>query len=185
MVNPALENLKSFNASGQINKQYVYFSSYGKQRVRAYVVPANPRTPRQESKRGFFIHGMEYWNNLSESEKEFYNVKSKKIKTAWIGYNYFMRLWLRGDIVQECTRSIQRGNLGCVDGINNITISPVVMAKSVVWVSTYAFGSSEGLAKSNGIKGGELTSTTNLVINAIKGVAADSPVAYWQVVEYY
>ncbi len=185
MVYTGINDLRSLSAKGQVAKTWIYWVSQGKQFRRAYKIPVNPQTPRQQSKRGFFFHYKQYWSELSDNEKSNYNKTAMSIKQGWQGENYFLQKWMKGEIVQECTRSIQRGKLLCNDGINNVTISPVVLAKSVVWVSTYAFGSSEGLAKSNGVKGAELTSTTNLAIEGIMGVSAPQPTAYWQVVEYY
>lgn len=179
------KDLKSISARGQFGKQYIYWRSKGEQYRRAYKVPFDPFTPRQLAKRGFFWQAKKYWDSLTPAQKNDYEVRARVIKNYWRGLNYFLSLWLRGDIVQETVRSVQRGSLTCVDGDNDVIITEVAMAKSFFWVSCFAFGSSEGLAKSNGVNGGYLLNSTTIRINAIKGVSAPNPTAYWQVIEFY
>jgi len=177
--------LHSINASGQVNKEFVYYIAKGVQKRRVYVVPANPQTPRQQAKRAFFRNGMIYWGNLPEIEKQEYIRKAKIIKAGWIGYNYFMRLWMRGKIVMECIKSIQKGSVSAVTGNNDITISEVDLSKSVVLINSYASSVEvSGTVYAVSVLGGYLTTTTNLRIEVQLANVANAKI-YWQVIEYF
>jgi len=185
MVNPALDDLNSIGSSGQINKEFVYFRSYGKQRRRTYFIPVNPKTPRQEAKRAFFKNGMAYWKNLSEEKKQEYNERAKIIKNAWIGYNYFMRLWLRGEIVQEVIKSIQRGKQFVPHGLTNISIVAVNLAKSVISYNAFLAVFDTPSLTGYGVEGASLTSPTNIAVNAWDTALTGTVIFCWQVIEYY
>ncbi len=178
-------DLHSLRARGQFKKTYVYYVVNGVQKRRGYAVPNDPNTPRQQARKAFFRNGSEYWYNLPAGEKEAWTVASKKIKQAWDGKNYFLRKWLKGEIVVDLIKSIQRGTEVCADGANDVTIVGVEMARSIVVYGSYHCGSSLGAADEHGVSGMELTSATNLRIHAVKGAQADAPSAYWQVVEFY
>ncbi len=185
MPNPAIADLQSVSASGQIGKTSVYYVRNGEQCKRAYVVPVQPRTPRQLSSWGFFSHGMTYWKDQDQAFRDSYNQGVKDPYMNMWGVNLFLREWMKGEIVLNCIRSLQAGEKVCGDGDNDVAINEVVIAKSVVHVGTYYGGSSFGASDEYGICGAKLTSTTNLRINGHKGAIADAPIAAWQVVEYY
>jgi len=178
-------SLHSIQARGTTGKEWVYWIANGIQHRRAYIIPPDPKSPRQQARRAFFKNGMAYWTNLPGNEKAEYNETAKVIKTGWIGYNYFIQKWLRGEIVTDAIKSIQRGSKACVDGVNNVTIVAVTMARSVVICPGYVAGLACDSTKSCGIHGANLTSDTNLRIFASKGAAGAIPTAYWQVVEFF
>lgn len=185
MVYGGATSLHSINASGQINKEYVYYVVKGVQRRRGYFIPSNPQTPRQQSRRAFFKNGMQYWGNLPEIEKQEYNKKAKIIKIGWIGYNYFMQLWMRGDIVMDCIKSIQRGTLECVNGDNDVTISEVDMNKTMVLIPCYLENMGGTPPDTAGIVAGNLLNSTTIRIKAVKIGTGVAPISSWQVIEYY
>ena len=176
---------KAFSISGQVGKEYIYYSVHGEQRRRGYVIPFDPKSARQKSKRAFFRNGVEWWHNESESFRQVYQNKAKSYYKKMHGINLFLRDWCKGVYVIEVTKSIQRGQLLCDDGNNDITIEAVDINKSITLCDAYAFGSAEGLAKSSSIKGATLINSTTLRISAFKGVSAEQPLACWQVVEFY
>lgn len=178
-------DLHSLAAHGQIKKQFIYFVQKGVQYRKAYVVPANPQTPRQQTKRAFFRMGIAYWHVQPQSFRDGYNEKAKRNFPNMEGFNLFLREWLTGKIVNESVRSIQAGTKVCADGANDVTITAVEVTKTFVFVGTYHCGSSLGVTDEHGICGAELTSATNLRIHAIKGAQADAPSSCWQVVEFY
>lgn len=179
------KDLESIRAHGQVGRQWIYFFSHGEQHRREYKIPDDPQTPRQLAKRGFFWQAHQYWNNLTENEKDFYHDKAKVLGRLPAGLQYFLSLWLRGLIVQETVRSVQRGRLVCVDGINDVTIVEVAVAKTQVNVSSYSCNQSLGAPNTCNVVGGVLASSTNLQIEARKGTSAPDPIAYWEVVEFY
>ena len=178
-------SLNSINARGTTGKEWVYWVAHGIQYRRKYIVPPDPLTPRQQSKRAFFRMGMAYWKNLSPTEKAEYAEKAENCGKSLISYNYFMSLWLRGEIVMESIKSIQRGVVSCINGYNNVTISQVEMAKSIVIINSYSTAWVQADVLNLGaVLGGELTTSTNLRILAVK-IVTGAPAAYWQVIEYY
>ena len=180
-----VKDLDSIRASGQVGKQYIYWFSHGEQHRRVYKVPFDPFTPRQLAKRGFFWQAKKYWDTLSQEQKDFYHEKARVLGRLPAGLQYFMSLWLRGLIVQETVRSVQRGRVVCVSGINNVTITEVAIAKSQVNVNSYSCNEAVGAPNVCNVKGGMLTSPTNLQIETSKGASAPDPIAYWEVVEFY
>ena len=185
MGNPAVEDLNSIQARGQVAKTFIYFVIKGVQYKRPYVIPINTYTPRRRTIKNYFWQGSQAWNDLSVVEKCEWVVKATERSYKGTGYDLFMSKWLGGVIQVEIVRSVQNGRQLCNDGDNDITITAVAEGKSLVLVGSYSFGSAEGLAKSNAIKGALLTSATNLRIVAIKGVQAPQPEVMWQVIEFF
>jgi len=72
--------------SGTIGKKVVASSWKGHDYIKAYAVPANPRSKEQTKVRAIFNHAIEAWRNLSPRQKEFYN----KIADGMSGYNLFV-----------------------------------------------------------------------------------------------
>ena len=172
-------------ARGQIGKEWIYYVVNGYQRKRAYVIPNDPKSPRQLSKRAFWRNGVEWWKNESQNFRDNYNITAKNLSLAMTGHDLFMQDWTKGVYVTEVIKSIQKGSKVCNDGDNDVTIVGVEVVKSIVIISSYHCGSSLGATDEHGIHGGALTSSTNLRICAVKGAQADQPIACWQVVEFY
>lgn len=178
-------DLHSIIARGQVGHQYIYYWVKGEQRRRAYVIPTDPLTPRQRSKRAFFRMGMKYWNALSDEEKYFYEIKAKKSGKPLISYNYFLSLWLRGKIVQEAVKSVQRGSTTCVAGFNDVEITEVEADKTLIVCPAWGLAAGPNGDVISGIIGATLLDSTHLRIAALKSGGAASPVAVWEVIEFY
>ena len=173
------------NARGQIGKQYIFYIVKGNQRKRAYAVPANPQTPRQEANRSFFKNGVEYWNNESAGFRQAYFDRVEQLNLKTTPFGEFIRDWYEELYVANVIKSKQKGQTVCVNGLNNITITSVDTGKVVVLVSTFA-NSAEiaGTTYSVVVYGGQLTSGTNLQIEVALINVANVKV-YWQVIEFY
>ena len=173
------------NARGQIGKQYIYYIVKGNQRKRAYAVPSNPQTPRQQANRSFFKNGVEWWNNESDSFRQSYFDRVEQLNLKTTPFAEFIKDWYKEIYVANVIKSKQKGQTVCLNGLNNITITAVDMNKSVVLVNTFA-NSAEiaGVIYSVVVYGGQLTTATNLQIETALIHVANVKV-YWQVIEYF
>lgn len=179
------KDLSSIRASGQVGKTWIYFFSHGEQHRRPYKIPFDPLTPRQLSKRAFFKHGMEYWGNLSPGEKNFYNEKALVSGKPQMGFNYFLGLWLRGEIVAEIIKSVQCDFVAVVDGNNNVNISEVAPAKSVLKVCCNSFSIGGSMADAFFVEGIRFIDSTTIRIAVHKGANIGAVRVGWQVIEYF
>ena len=91
MGNPAVDDLKSIQAHGQIQKLFIYYVVHGEQRRRAYVIPTDPKTANQKQIRGEFEEHANEWSGYEPAEKEYYNSLAKKWSLKMTGYNLYMK----------------------------------------------------------------------------------------------
>lgn len=176
---------RDITARGQIGKTWIYYVVNGYQRRRAYVVPTDPQSPRQLSKRAFWRNGGVWWANESQSFRDNYKTTVKNLSLAMTGRDLFMQDWTKGVYVTEVIKSIQRGNVPLVNGANDVTITAVEMAKSIVNINSYLTSDSAGANSRMGCIGGILTSSTNLRIFAVKEASATTPRGIYEVIEFY
>ena len=178
-------DLFSLEAHGQVGKKWIYWHSHGFAHRRPYKIPFNPKSPRQQCWRATCRQGTKFWNNLTHEEKNIYSNRAKNYSPYVTGFYYFMHLWFKGEIVNISVKSIQRGNATLSNGSNNITISEVNIEKSIVICPSFFLVHPSGLTYSKGIEGYNLTSSTNLRIDAIKGENSSVLYGTWQVIELF
>lgn len=67
---------------------YVLFTLKGRIFARIHVIPANPRTKRQQEGRRRFREAVQSWRELDEAEKLLWNRRARKMPKS--GYNLFI-----------------------------------------------------------------------------------------------
>ena len=72
---------------------YIYYYVKGRQLVRSYAVPRNPRTAAQQKNRCIFTEAVRSWQELSPEQKMFYNRKARN--RAYTGYNLFISITMK------------------------------------------------------------------------------------------
>jgi len=77
--------------SGALNKTVVVSSWKGRQYVRAYVKPKDPKTEAQESHRAMFKAAVGAWHGLNGRQREFYD----RIARDMTGYNLFVSRYIK------------------------------------------------------------------------------------------
>lgn len=87
--------LFSFRASGQVNKEKVFYVRAGRQCVRSYIIPTDPKTPPQRSWRLKFKEGVAAWHNLSTAEKLFWRRIGVRKKEPITSLNAFLSWWMK------------------------------------------------------------------------------------------
>lgn len=78
-------------AHGRLGR-YVLFTLYGRIFARIHVIPANPRTKRQQEWRCCFREAVKRWQKLDEAEKLSWNRLAKKLPKS--GYNLFIGAYM-------------------------------------------------------------------------------------------
>ncbi len=76
---------------GAIGKSVIASSWKGKEYIKAYAIPSNPRTEKQTKVRSAFKQALAAWRMLSPRQKEFYN----KIAEGMSGYNLFVGRFIK------------------------------------------------------------------------------------------
>lgn len=79
--------------SGTIGKSMIASSWHGKPYLKAYAVPENPRTERQQANRGKFGVAKGPWRQLTDAEREAWDRAAKGMS----GWNLFVGECMRTD----------------------------------------------------------------------------------------
>lgn len=74
--------------SGKVGKAGVFATWKGRQYRRSYVIPANPKTPAQQSVRNSFKNAVDSWHGFTALQKEAYNYLATPLQIS--GFN----LWV-------------------------------------------------------------------------------------------
>jgi len=101
--------LLSLGAAGAIGKAIVYFGWKGLDVAREYVIPANPRTDRQTTQRGYLaqavesIHGVEAHASqpLTATDKAAYALYGSTFPTPRTWFNQIVQRWLIAKVNDE------------------------------------------------------------------------------------
>ncbi|HEY1405300.1 MAG TPA: hypothetical protein VF857_01700 [Spirochaetota bacterium] len=125
--------LKSYIRSISGRMGSVVFYSYGnRQYMRRYVVPANPDTPAQRSRRELFAAAVLSWQSLAPYKKAQWNYRAGTRVLS--GYNMFISSRMKDDV---CSGS------GAVDGLFGFS-SYWLPSHSVLGSGSLRFGSGMG-----------------------------------------
>jgi len=88
----------SARSSGQVYKYWVAYISHGKQCVRRYFIPTNPKTPAQTQIRNKWAAGVQAWKNLSQSDKLYWRRVGVRKKHPITSINAWMSAWMKDKI---------------------------------------------------------------------------------------
>lgn len=79
--------------SGTIGKSKTACVRDGKQYVRTYVIPNDPKTAKQKKQRKKYARAVEIWKQMSDGEKHHYNKRAMNLNMS--GYNLFVSEFTR------------------------------------------------------------------------------------------
>ena len=82
--------------SGTIGKKETAVIRNGQNFLRTYVIPNDPKTPKQMEQRRKYTRAVEAWKELSDSEKQVYNNRAKNLNMS--GYNLFISEFTKGKL---------------------------------------------------------------------------------------
>lgn len=82
-----IRNLLGNRYRGQLGKDMIASSWKGKPYMKAYAVPENPRTERQQENRRRFGSAKEAWRRLTDAERAAYERRADGMS----GWNLFVR----------------------------------------------------------------------------------------------
>jgi len=85
-----INNIFGTKFKGAIGKDMIASSWKGKEYVKAYTHPSNPRTEAQQEHRGIFARAVETWHKLKLCQREFYN----RVAVEMTGYNLFISRYI-------------------------------------------------------------------------------------------
>lgn len=91
-----VKNAMGNEYSGTIGKSETACIRNGKQYVRTYVIPNDPKTKKQMEQRKKYASAVETWKELSDNEKQVYNNRAMGLNMS--GYNLFISEFTRGII---------------------------------------------------------------------------------------
>lgn len=74
--------------------KYIHYNVKGRQYVRSYAIPRNPRTVAQQENRTTFAEAVKLWQELSPEERMIYNRKA--LGKPYSGYNLFISIQMKG-----------------------------------------------------------------------------------------
>lgn len=76
-------------------KGLVYYVRGGKQNIRGYAVPYDPKTAPQLARRSVFAVAVALWKSFSEAEKQYWKDKSSKSGRSLPGYQFYLSWYLK------------------------------------------------------------------------------------------
>ncbi|MDO9537258.1 MAG: hypothetical protein Q7J68_02950 [Thermoplasmata archaeon] len=88
-----LKNVMGNEYSSTIGKSVTVCTRYGKQYVRKWVKPKDPKTPLQMQQREKYARANEIWKEMSPDEKQIYREHAKGLGMS--GYNLFVSEFTR------------------------------------------------------------------------------------------
>jgi hypothetical protein len=94
VVEMKIRNVLGNRYSGQIGKSTIASSWKGREYVKAYVVPRNPRTERQQEHRKKFGCAKEAWRQLTDEARAEYERRAQPQRIS--GWNLFVREHVAG-----------------------------------------------------------------------------------------
>ena len=77
--------------NGAIGKTMIASSWKGKEYVKAYAIPHNPRTERQQKRRAVFAEAVKAWKRLSLKEQRNLNKEAKQMT----GFNLYVSRYIK------------------------------------------------------------------------------------------
>lgn len=87
-----IRNIFGTRFSGRLGKDFVASSWKGKEYMREYVVPEDPKTPLQLEHRQIWREAVAAWHALPDGEREKYERKA----VGMTGFNVFVGRYVRG-----------------------------------------------------------------------------------------
>jgi hypothetical protein len=72
----------------------IFYNVKGNQYARAWSMPRNPRTAKQQKNRKTFAEAVKLWQSMSPGEKEAYNIMARGKPLS--GYNLFISMYMKG-----------------------------------------------------------------------------------------
>jgi len=96
------------DASGQIAKSVVFSRWKGRQYIRSYVKPSNPRTLKQQANRDVFKNLVRRWQSLSTDELVKSAWNERALEYVISGYNLFMK-WGKSSWIKLSTNEFPEG----------------------------------------------------------------------------
>jgi hypothetical protein len=104
-----VKNILGNEYSGTIGKSLTVCTRYGKQYIRKWTKPRDPKTIFQSEQRKKFAEANKAWKALSDEEKHIYNERAKGMSMS--GYCLFVSEFVkkRGKEVRQTTR-VMPGN---------------------------------------------------------------------------
>lgn len=167
---------------GQSKHEWIYWKAYGKRMRRPYVIPYDPKTIDQiEVRNKMWILG-EWWKELNEEEKKFYNNEVKRKRLSITGYNYFFKLKFQE--VTVMVKQVTRDRVEMVDGVNYITIPEIILQKTFMFYNSGIAGVAGVNPRQEGIKDAWISSPTEITVNAQDSSGSGNVFFAYQLIEY-
>ncbi len=92
-----ITNVFGTKFTGAIGKTMIASSWKGKEYIRAYTVPKNPRTERQQKHRARFAKAVKAWKALSLKEQKRLDKEAKEMT----GFNLYVSRYVNGKLAGE------------------------------------------------------------------------------------
>ena len=92
-----ITNVFGTRFSGAIGKTMIASTWKGKEYIRAYTVPKNPRTERQQKHRALFAKAVKAWKALSLKDQKRLNKEAKEMT----GFNLYVSRYINAKLAGE------------------------------------------------------------------------------------
>lgn len=88
-----ISNVFGTRFSGRIGRSMIASSWKGREYVKSYVKPRNPRSKAQQEHRNRIVWAVRMWRQLSDKQQHLYN----RFATSMSGYNLFVKRAMKAD----------------------------------------------------------------------------------------
>jgi len=131
--------LFSLEASGKIADSIVYLKWKGITDVRSYVIPANPRTEKQQSQRTKMTEAVDLWHSTAFNDLDFeaWDLFASIMPTPMSGFNAFIKSYIDAKVAGKNFTPIYTGTISNVTSTGfTFTIKTDLSADVKLYIGT-------------------------------------------------
>jgi len=133
--------LFGFSASGKLADSLVYMKWKGINDVRQYVIPANPRTAKQQTQRGYMTSAVTLWHDtpLILADLTAWNVYATTLAAIMSGFNSFVKKVVDALAASKTFQALSNADFAAVTA----TAGTIVMDIAAEGTTTLHWGTSK------------------------------------------
>jgi len=131
--------LFSLDASGKVANSLVYMKWKGISDVRSYVIPANPKTEKQQAQRTKLKEAVDIWHSTAFNDLDFaaWDLYASIMPTPMSGFNAFVKSYIDAQVAGKIFTAIYGGTIANITSTSfTFTIKSDLAADVKLYIGT-------------------------------------------------
>ena len=131
--------LFSLDASGKVADSLVYMKWKGISDVRSYVIPANPKTEKQQTQRTKLKEAVDIWHSTAFNDLDFeaWDLYASIMPTPMSGFNAFVKSYIDAQVAGKNFTAIHGGTISNITSTSfTFTIKSDLAADVKLYIGT-------------------------------------------------